>query len=793
MGQNNSGHNNDEVVLKNIILKYLPFWYLFPIFIVFALGIAYIFNELSEPVYSIKTTLLISREGAPSPLATENLRPRNRESWQNEQAILQSRTLIETSIENIEGDISYYEIDRILGISNRREIFKDSPFQVRLNKSHPQPFDKNIRIKILSEYSFLLEEINKTIDSEIRTATHFGDTIEGKEYSFMLELVKPYEIEKYKDKVFEFVIHNTQDLIPRYLADLTIEPMGAEYSIVQITFEATNRQRAVDFVSNLTNNYLQQNLAEKYRVAQSTKLFIDNQLAEVSQNLRDTELNLQRFRQRNQVMEVGPVATRLQQELENLDKQKSEEQVKRQYYDLLMEYIRDDRDFSEVFGPSALGIDDPLLNSLLMDLSKLHNERARMLLTTTASTPSVQAIDENIRHSQANLQENIQSLKAASDIMINDYNQRIARIEQRINELPHTERELINLQRLFSLNEANYNFLMEKRAEANIGLASMIPDHSIIDPAHYVETVSPQKTLNYTIALFFGMILPIILLVFRDYFNTRIVDMDIVSRIVDYPIVGLIPHFPKIKNIKDPNPVLFDENRSSLVEAFRSMRSNVLLLAPKTKSKLIVITSTREKEGKTFTAVNLAGSLHLLNRKTIYINADMRKPSTLFNDNISKNRGLSNYLTGEMDVNELISQSGQNDNLYLIPSGKMPPNAAELMESDALRQLLEKLQCFEYIIFDTPPIGLVSDAMPLLTRADITIYMLRHGYSQHSDLDFLRNLTLKSGLKNVALTINDVKKKGRYGYGYGYGYGLGYGLGYGKEERPKKRAGFLNF
>ena len=785
--------NQDEIDFKKLFLKYLPNWPLFLVCIGLALLSAYIFNAFSEPVYLARTTIQISTEGAPSTILPDNGRARNRENWQNEIAILQSRSLMERVLENMETGVSYYKVEPILGINSRREIFKDSPFRVKWDNNHSQPFGERFRIAILSEYSYLIEDISGNTFSGNRLTAHFGDNLESQGHSFLLELIELYDNEKHRDNVYEFVIYNKHQLTTEYLSKLNVEPVGRDNSILEITFEATNRQRALELLSNLADMYLQQNQAEKTHLIHSTILFVDEQLAEVTENLRDTELNLQQFRQRHQVMEVGPVASRLQQELENLDNQKSEEQVKRQYYDLLMEYIHDDRDFSEVFGPSALGLNDPLLNSLLVDLSRLHNERAQMLLTTTVSAPSVQAIEGNIRHSKANLKENIQNMKAANDILINDLNQRIRTIEQRINQLPRTERELINIQRLFTLNESTYNFLLEKRAEAGIALASMIPDHRIIDSAYPVGILSPNKRLNLAIGLFFGMILPIILLVIRDLFNTRIVDMEMVNKIVDYPIVGLIPHFPKIKNIKDPNPVLFDENRSSIVEAFRSMRSNILLVAPKTKSKLIVVTSTRENEGKTFAAINLAGSLHMINRKTIYINADMRKPSTMFNEDISINRGLSNYLAGEMGVAELLNQSGQNDNLFLIPSGKMPPNASELMESDALGQLLEKLQSFEYIIIDTPPIGLVSDAMPLLTRADIIIYMLRHGYSQQSDLDFLRNLTRNASLENVVLTINDVKSKGRFGYGYGYGYGLGYGLGYGKKEKPKMRAGFLNF
>ena len=774
----------DKIDLKGLFLKYRAWWPFFFISIPLAIFAAYVFNEISEPVYLAKTTILISEDHMASPLAPNLSGILGRESWHNEIAILKSRTLVGKTLQDMEIGVSYYETEKFLGLTKKREIYMNAPFRVKWDIKHPQPFEKKIRISILSEFSYALEEI---VGSKGRQIFKFGDHVKGEGHSFLLEWSESFDKEYHKGKKYEFIIHNPSDLTRRYNSNLYVEPVGREYSVLEVTFIATNLKRAVDFVNNLNDKYIQQHLAEKNHIVQNTISFVDDQLAEVSENLRNTELNLQQYRQRQQIMEVGPMATQLSEELKQLDMQKSIEQVKSQYYDLLMEYVSDEVEFSEVFGPSAFGIDDPMLNSILLNLSTLHNERARMLITTTASSPSVQAIDENIRHSKENLKENIRSLKAANEIMINDLNKRITRIEERINQLPETERELINIQRLFNLNETTYNFLLEKRAEAGIGLASMIPDHKIIDPAHLDGIIAPRKFLNYAMAVGLSILLPFIFIGIRDFLNSRIIDIDTVKKLVDYPIVGIIPHYPKIKSLRDPNPVLFDENRSSFVEAFRSMRSNLLLLIPQSKSKLIVVTSTREKEGKTFTAVNLAGSFHMLNRKTIYINADMRKPSTLFNDNISKNGGLANYLTGDLDPETLINQSGQNNNLYLIPSGKMPPNASELLESEAMDQLLERLQSFEYIIIDTPPIGLVSDAMPLLTRADIIIYMVRHGYSLQSDLDFLLNLTRTARPKNVAIAINDVKKTGTYGYGYGYGYGLGYGVGYGTETKYKKK------
>ena len=773
---------DDEIDLKKLFLKYLARWYIFAACLVVAIIAAFMFNTLSEPVYRVKSMVLISEEGRPSPVMPEITGLMQRESWHNQRAILQSHTLVSKAIENMDSDVdvSYYAIERRPGFSLRNEIYTDSPFRVVWDKNSQQPFGESFRVEILGSGRFSIEGSGGSSLFSENNEYEFGYHFNGNGYSFRLELRGEYNDNNFRGDTYEFVIHDEMSLLNDYMENLDIEPMGRDYSIVEVFFQATNRQRAFDFVNSLTSTYLQQNLEEKNQTAVNTEDFINSELEKVTASLEETEVILQNYREKHQVMEVDLIATHLFEELKELDREYSIEQVKREYYDLLVDYVHDDVEFSEVFGPSALGIEDPLLNNLLIELSNLYNERARLLLTTTKSTPSVQIVEEKIRQSKATLKENIQSLQSASDIMVNNLSRRIEQNEERINRLPQTERDMIKIQRLFSLNEATYNFLMEKRAEAGIAKASNIPDHKIIDPARpdpmdNEGIVSPRPVLNYAIAIGLGLILPLIFLVLREFLNTRITDKDEVTSAVDFPVVGLLPHHKELKHAKEPKPVIFDQKRMPLVEALRSLRSNLQFYSPKKQSKLIAITSTRGQEGKTSTAVNLAASIAMLDRKVIYIDADMRKPSVSLNGDIWRNRGLSNYLAGQFGMEDIISQSSENKNFYMISSGTIPPNAAELMEREEMDRLLENLGTFEYILIDTPPVGLVSDAQHILSKADVILYILRHGYSRHTDLEFLNEYSENTGLKNIVIAINAVKSPTRYGYGYGYGYGVGVG------------------
>ncbi len=540
---NKEPFQEESIDLKKLFFKYLPYWYWFVLCVIIAVAAAYLVNRFREPVYRVKSTVLIREDrlrgagfmGELDMFAT-------RSNWFNETAILQSHTLVDSVIRNMDVDVSYYSLGRILGSLRRNEIYTSSPFRVTWDREHPQPFGKAFTFTVIDQTTFEMHEVNGLEDFQERQRYQFGQLIQGADYAFRVDFIADYDDERHPTRVYQFIINDISRLVPAYLSALNVEPMGQGFSIVEVTFQATSLQRATDFLNILANTYIQKGLDEKNQTAVNTILFIDEQIALTSENLDMAESSLQEFRQDRQLVDMSMLATQLLGELQVLDRQRSTEQVKRQYYDFLLEYVQDARDFTEVFGPTALGIEDPLLNTLLVELSKLYSERSRLLLTTTERSPGVQAIDQNINQAKAALEETIKSVQAASGIQLSDLNRRIRTLERRINELPQTERELVSIQRIFNLSDATYNYLLEKRAEAGIALASNQPDHKVIDEARFNGMVSPKRRLNYAIALFAGLALPFLVIVMRDFFNTRVIDKTDVTNVLNLPVLGIIPH-----------------------------------------------------------------------------------------------------------------------------------------------------------------------------------------------------------------------------------------------------------
>lgn len=254
-----------------------------------------------------------------------------------------------------------------------------------------------------------------------------------------------------------------------------------------------------------------------------------------------------------------------------------------------------------------------------------------------------------------------------------------------------------------------------------------------------------------------------------------------VERLTKLPILGEIP-------ISEVGNIAVEENKNRETdEAFRMMRTNLLFLLGKEK-KVVIVTSTEPKEGKTFISINTAISLALLGKKVLLMGLDLRLPRLSEYLSLDSGKGMSQYLSGyETDINKLVQNSGIISNLYVIASGTVPPNPTELISKDLFEKGIDELrEEYDYIVIDSAPVGLVTDTIVASKAVDATMYVCRANVSHRNNLKFANELSEKGMLPNIALVINDVSN---YFAGYGgYGkrtYGYGYGYGYGKKKKQR--------
>jgi len=389
----------------------------------------------------------------------------------------------------------------------------------------------------------------------------------------------------------------------------------------------------------------------------------------------------------------------------------------------------------------------PLIEDLRSSLAELENERSRLLIQGfSKDDPKVLSIQKRIDNTRKALKDkvselfssdetpdpvgNIQELLKQSILLKIDlasleakegaYRKILKKYRAKLESIPDREIELARLERERKANEKIYMMLLEKSEEARITEASEIGDVILLDQAPLVKTpLKLPKTKKTIFFIFLGLIISLGLAFIVDYFDPSIKSDEEVSAILKVPALGLIPRMDG----EDGFLYVMEHPDSHVAEAFRTLRTNIVLSSPKEKPGVILITSLTTGEGKSFVSSNLAYSFSL-SKKTLLIDADMRKPRLYQAMNVERSPGLSDYLSGELKKPPIVKVDG----LYFLPSGSFSPSPVELLDSERMRKLLIDLkEIYDVIILDSPPLFSVADAVVLSARVDSMALVISHG------------------------------------------------------------------
>jgi tyrosine-protein kinase Etk/Wzc len=385
---------------------------------------------------------------------------------------------------------------------------------------------------------------------------------------------------------------------------------------------------------------------------------------------------------------------------------------------------------------------------------------------------------QRLRNTRTALTETLKGVRHANDLAMKENTAQMRSVNASAVTLPKTERELLGFEREFKLNDVLYSFLLEKKAESQIQKASNSPDNEIVDrPRPGRQPVAPKTMIIYLFAISAGLGIPFVVILVLQALNYTIKDEDDLAQITDLPITGYIPHAEV-----GTHTAVLQEPSSGLAESFRSLRSRMQFFTRDIKSPVILITSSMAAEGKTFTAINLASVYSLMNKKTLLVGFDLRRPQICNEVGISNDKGISSWLIGGDKLENLIKKTKFN-NLDLLPSGEIPPNPAELITFEKTAELFVELRkMYDYIIIDSAPIGTVSDSLTLAALADATLILVRHGKTISPLLTNTIAEVQANGIKGISLLVNDIKY-GKMKYRYYSRYGSDYRYSYNTKKK----------
>ena len=560
---------------------------------------------------------------------------------------------------------------------------------------------------------------------------------------------------------------------------IRVVEMGKGSNMLRVSSVHSDPERARDLVNLLVEAYLETNVTAKTREAGKTVDFISEQLSGLKANLDQAEQALQEYKVQTGLTTLGPEGGSLVGKVVGLEQQKAELNLKRHRVEYAIDTLQQALRRGTPFTPPVIE-GAPQLAESAARLAELEAARKGMLVNFTLEHPAVLEKEAEIRRVQEAMLSAYQSLRQELSMGERDAARTIAGYDEQLKDVPETELELAKRTRVHKVSAELYNFLLQKQQEAKIAQASTISSVDVIDPAIIPDTpFKPNRTKNLSLGLAIGLLLGVGLAFLLDYMDQSIRTSKDVRDKLGLTVLGIIPRIPFAdEDAKLPSKRLVTtlEPRSPVVEGFRALRTNINFLTARQAHKVILITSSLPNEGKSTISGNLAVILAQNGAKVLLIGCDLRRPSlySMFDQNFEP--GLTNLL---IDENPAAVRKVTNCQIDFLPAGSIPPNPAELLDSDRMRTLLATFrENYDYVVLDAPPVLPVTDAQVLAPLADLILVVLEPcRVPEAAAQQMVESLTAVDG-KISGVILNDKSGRGFRRYGsYNY-YGNRYYRGY---------------
>ncbi|MGI9551429.1 MAG: GumC family protein [Aurantibacter sp.] len=788
MKERKSTHINaeQEVNLKLFFQKaYKNKWlFLASIGSFLALAIGYI--SLTTPKYEVSTSILIDTSGSNRVLGESRYVDGGvsliemEKNLYNEIGIIKSFSLIEQTVEDLGFGVSYHAGNWL----KEKEHYGYFPFEVVLTKGQAQLYDIPFKVKILSneKYRLSVEGSDFTVSNpnngstrEVTRNLNFSKVFEfGKEAGhdyFTFVIKRPYYDVNAKD--FEgddlsFIVHNLDDTTNSYMASLSVENIDLQASIFKIVTTGAVVQKEIDFLQKLTENYIRNKLVSRNNIASDKEAFIRNQLREVSDSLTRVELKLELFKKNKRALNLSATATNALGRTSNLRAEEAKIELNIKFYNSLIESVQSNRNTEDFVIPTAVGIEDPLINANIIELKDLYAERTKKKFYLTDTNQEMTILNKQIKESTDLLLNNLRNAIQSSEFALQRVTDQLSNYGGVISSLPTRENELLNIERQSTLYENLFNYLSQELAKTGIARAENTSDTQVLDEARMVGDgpITPQKKLLLVLATVLGTLIPLAWMVWFAP-NDTIENIDQITENSEIPVIASIVHHDATSKNSNSDASLW-----KLKESFRFLSTNVRFLNSK-KQCVLGITSIMPREGKTYNAINLGITFAEAGKKTLIIDADLRNPSLVKSTYKVGGKGLSDYLLGDVtSVDDIIFAHEELSKLEFIPTSIVNGNVHEILSGSKMKSLISELKAkYDYIILDTPPAGLVSDFLQFRDLIDINLFVVRRKVAKIAFLNDLEKLIPKGKKKKSFIIFNDVLKKD-HNYGYQSTYGI---------------------
>lgn len=761
--------SHKKINIGEELLKYAKKWYLFLLSVLFFGGLAYLYIRYTVPLYNVSATLFISQEenisdsalGAFQDLGVVN---QVKDEISSEIQIIKSKTLINNVVKKLKLNVQYFSKGRILETEN----YPKSTIEINLLSADSIVEKKSATFNVLinSETSFsFLDE-----DDIVQTTHSFGKKIS----TSIGNIVLTPNTSKFKAKVGHIVkikISPIKNVVEGYRRRLAIYELSKGTSVVKISLNDPNKEKAKSIINSLIDEYRVATIEHKKEISDKTANFIKERISLINKDLTSVDDEAAGYKSKFGLTNDLSAQTQRVAEFDSQSVQAIERnRTQLRLIESMRGFIQSQDGMHDPI-PSNLGFEDPSISNSVSRYNGLILQRKRLLKTSSIQNPVVVNIDEQIQGLRQVLLGGLNSLKSTINIKLNSLETQEKYFSGKLYVAPTRQKDLRVIEREQTIKEQLYLYLLQKREEAEITSHITVPNSRIIDRASALGStpVSPNKKAIYAGSIFIGFLLPFMFLYLKDLLNTKVRSKDDLEQVLSIPMLGSIPES------KQKNRVVIEEkSRTPISEAFRILRSNldfVMAGVKKETGKVIFVTSSISGEGKTFISSNLAKTLSIYGSKVAYVGADFRYPKFHVFLDLPKGKktpGFTNYImNSDLKPKDVIYQEKTENPIDIIPSGDIPPNPSGLLIQPKVKEMFNYLEeHYDYVIVDTAPSTLVTDTLLISKLADLTIYVVREGYTDKRILTYPETYFEQKRLQNLAVLLNGSKLSVENNYGY---------------------------
>ncbi|HNX88187.1 MAG TPA: polysaccharide biosynthesis tyrosine autokinase [Paludibacteraceae bacterium] len=774
-----------------LLIKYISYWKWFILSLIICIAIAAIYLRYTLPKYEVKTSVLFKDDSKGSGSVEMNVFNdmsiiTQKNNIDNILELLKNSVIIEKTVTELGLYTSYTSINTIpliqktginryfpnFGRYREKVLYGDEcPVLISLPDSTLKYFTGQVVFEVLMHPYGLYEFSGTYAEKKFNIKASFSD--KKVMLPFGVVNIKRGNIKLSKDMLIEVAIHQPSNVANYFLSQMKMVLASKTGSVVDLSFICSNENLGKDFIRKFIEVYNREEMNEKIEMANKTSQLIEEHLNALSSELSSVESQAEKYKQSQGITDLASQSDLFNNQTADVEQKRLEIETQLAIVSDLNNYIQNSANRDQLI-PSNSGINSGNLNNLVSDYNRLILERNRLSRIASGSNQAMIDLTNQIETMyntvQSSMQNERKNLQIARRDLLSKYNQTSARIRA----IPRQERQYTEIKRQQGVREELFLYLLQKKEEKYMNMSSVVPSSKLIDNVHSLGPVSPRKNIILLSSLLIGLLIPVIGIKVRDLLRYQIENKEELEEISIVPVLGEIPRTDQ------SGKVLVKENNTDIfTEMVRLLRANLLFVMDNPDKKVINMLSSVSGEGKTFVTINLAISLALLDKKVLIIELDVRKPRLAEYIGIENKSGITLFLSGQINQNELIKPTDIHPNLSIITAGTIPPNPNELLAKPALDMLIDDLRHqFDYIVIDTAPIGVVSDSFLLNRLTDVTLYVVRAEFTPKKDIEDASLLYKKQKLKNMYFILNDVdlnKNTYRYGYGKKYGYGYVYG------------------